>query len=73
MPPADGSLICGRSTSVHVRVCSPHTAKLQAASMPIAKGSCMPRAGTQTNGWIVVSPNATYGGRHNNAVVCQPS
>jgi len=35
-PPADGSSTRGRSTSVHGRVCSPHMAKLQAASVPIA-------------------------------------
>jgi len=34
-PPADGSTRCG-STSICRRVCNPHTAKLQAASMPIA-------------------------------------
>ena len=37
---ADGSSTCGGSTSVRGRVRSPHTAKLQAASVPIAQGSC---------------------------------
>jgi len=32
-PPADGSSTRGGSTSVHGRVCSPHMAKLQAASV----------------------------------------
>jgi len=41
--PADGRSIRRGSTSVRGRVCSPHTAKLQAASVPIA---CAPRAGT---------------------------
>jgi len=35
MPPADGSLIRGGSTSVRGRVRSPHMAELQAASVPI--------------------------------------
>ena len=34
-PPADGSSTRGGSTSVRGRVRSPHTAKLQAASVPI--------------------------------------
>ena len=39
-PPADGSSTRGGSTSVRVRVRSPHVAKLRAASVPIAQGSC---------------------------------
>ena len=35
-PPADGSSTRGGSTSVRGRVCSPHMAKLQAASVRIA-------------------------------------
>ena len=45
-PPADGSSTRGGSTSVRGRVRSPHLAKLRAASVPIAYGSCAPRAGT---------------------------
>jgi len=45
-PPANGSLTRGGSTPVRGRVRSPHMAKLQAASVPIAYGSCAPRAGT---------------------------
>jgi len=41
-PPADGSSTRCGSTSICRRVCNPHTAKLQAASMPIAQGSCTP-------------------------------
>jgi len=44
--PADGSSTRGGSTSVRGRVRSPPVAKLQAASVPIAYGSCAPRAGT---------------------------
>ena len=44
MPPADGSSTRGGSTSVRGRVRSPHTAELQAASVPIAQGSCAPTA-----------------------------
>ena len=36
MPPADGSSTRGGSTSFRGRVRSPHMAKLQAASVPIA-------------------------------------
>ena len=36
MPPADGSPARGGSTSVRGRVRSPHAAKLQAASVPVA-------------------------------------
>ena len=43
-PPADASSTRGGSTSVRERVRSPHMAKLQAASVPIAQGSCAPRA-----------------------------
>jgi len=43
-PPADGSSTRGGSTSVRGRVRSPHTAKLQAARVPIAYGSCAPKA-----------------------------
>jgi len=39
MPPADGSSTRGGSTSVRGQVRSPHMAKLQAASVPIASGS----------------------------------
>jgi len=46
-PPADGSSIRGGSTSVRGRVRSPLMAKLQAASVPIAQGSCALRAGTE--------------------------
>jgi len=46
MPPADGSSTCGRSMFVHRWVRSPNMAKLQAASVPIAYGSCTPRAVT---------------------------
>jgi len=46
--PTDGSSTRGGSTSVRGRVRSPHMAKLQAASVPIAYGSCAPRAGTDT-------------------------
>ena len=45
MPPTDGSSTRGRSASVREWVCSPHMAKLQAASMLIAYSSCVPRAG----------------------------
>jgi len=38
-------------TSVRGQVRSPHTAKLQAASVPIAYGNCAPRVG-QTDGQI---------------------
>ena len=45
MPLADeSSTRGGGSTSVHGRVRSPHMAKLQAASVPIAQGSCAPMA-----------------------------
>jgi len=45
MPPsADASSTRGGSTSVRGRVRSPHMAKLQAVSVPIAYGSCVPRA-----------------------------
>jgi len=37
--PAIGSLTCGGSTSIRGQVLSPHMAKLQAASVPIAYGS----------------------------------
>jgi len=40
MPHADDSLTRGGSTFVRGRVRSPNMAKLQAASMPIAYGSC---------------------------------
>jgi len=48
MPPAaaDGCLTHGGFTSVRGLVRSPHMAKLQAASVPIAYGSCAPRGGT---------------------------
>ena len=42
--PADGSSTRGGSSSVRGRVRSPHMAKLQAASVPTAYGSCVPRA-----------------------------
>ena len=44
----------------------PHVAKLQAASMPIAWGCCVPRAGTDRR--IAASRNAPppHGGGHNN-------
>jgi len=45
--------------SVRGRVRSPHMAKLQAASVPIAWGSCAPRLG-QTDGRIAVSLNLSY-------------
>ena len=35
-PPADGSSTRGGSTSVRGRIRSPHVAKLQAASVPVA-------------------------------------
>jgi len=57
--PADGSSIRGGSTSVRGRVRSPHMAKLQAASVPIALGSC---AMGQTDGRIAVSLNSPYSG-----------
>ena len=64
--PADGSSTRGGSTSVRGRVRSPHTAELQAASVPIAQGSCAPTAAAprdrQTDGRIAVSLNAPYGG-----------
>ena len=44
--------------SVRGRVRSPHMAKLQAASVPTAYGSC---AMGQTDGGIAVSLNAPYG------------
>ena len=61
--PADGSLTRSGSKSVRGWVRSPHVAKLQAASVPIASGSCAPRA-AGTDGWIAVSPYAPppYGG-----------
>jgi len=37
-PPADGSSTRGGSTSVRGRIRSPHVAKLQAASVPVAYG-----------------------------------
>jgi len=40
MAPVDGSSARGGSTSVRGRVRSPHMARLQAAGMPIAQGSC---------------------------------
>jgi len=43
-----------------LRVCSPHMAKLQAASVPVAYGSCAPRLG-QRDGRIAVSLNAPHG------------
>ena len=68
--PADGSSTRGGSTSVRGRVRTPHTAELPAASVPIAYGSCAPRAGTdrRTNGWMAVPHNATPTARggHNN-------
>jgi len=66
MPPADGSSTRGGSTSVRGRVRSPHAAELQAASVPIAQGSCAPTAAAprdrQTDGRVAVSLNAPYGG-----------
>ena len=56
MPAADGSSTRGGSTSVRGRVRSPHMAKLQAASVPIAQDSCAPRAGTDRG--IAVSLDA---------------
>jgi len=44
MPPVDDSSTRGGSSSVRGQVRSPHMAKLQAASVPIAQGSCAPRA-----------------------------
>jgi len=47
MPPPlfpDGSSTRGGSTSVGEWVRSPHVTKLQAASVPIAYGSCAPRS-----------------------------
>ena len=46
----DGSSTRGGSTSVRGQVRSPHVAKLQAASVPIAYGSCAPRAMGHTDG-----------------------
>ena len=73
-PPADGSSTRGGSASVRGRVRCLRLAKLQAASVPIAQGSCAPRAAApwdrQTDGRIdvrvAVSLNAPspYGGRH---------
>jgi len=58
------------SRRIYVRprtVRSPHMAKLQAASVPIAYGSCaMGQRDGHTDGRIAVSLNAPYGGRHNN-------
>jgi len=55
--PADGSLTRSGFKSVRGWVRGPHVAKLQAASVPIASGSCAPRA-AGTDGWIAVSPYA---------------
>ena len=62
--PTDGSSTRGGSTSVRGRVRSPHLARLQAASVPIAYGSCAPRAETdrRRDGRIAVSFHAPYGG-----------
>jgi len=49
-PPPNGSTIRSRSMSFHERIHSPHMAKLQAASMAIAWGSCAMR---QTDGRIL--------------------
>jgi len=71
--PEEGETICppptavrlAADTSVRGRVRSPHMAKLQAASVPIAYGSCAPRAGTDRR-TIAVSLNAPlYGVGHN--------
>jgi len=43
MPPVDDSSTRGGSSSVRGQVRSPHMAKLQAASVPIAQGSYAPR------------------------------
>jgi len=66
MPTANGSSTRGGSTSVRGRVCSPHVAKLQAASVPIAYGSCAPIGLGQTDGRIAVSLNAPLRRGHNN-------
>ena len=60
--PADGSSTRGGSTSVRGRIRSPHTSKLQAASVPIAYGSCaMGQTDGQTDGsWHRLMP--PYGG-----------
>ena len=49
-----------RISSVLRRIRSPHKAKLQAASVPVAQDSCAPRAGTdrRTDGRIAASLNA---------------
>ena len=64
MPPADGSSTRVASTSVHGRVRSPHVAKLQAASMPIAYRAAARIGLGQTDGWIAVSLNAPLRRRH---------
>ena len=58
MPPDDGSSTRGGSTSVRGQARSPHTAKLQAASVPVAYGSC---AMGQTDGRIALFQNAHLG------------
>ena len=70
--PADSSLTRGGSTSVRGRVRSPHTAKLQAASVLIAYCSCaMGQTDGQTDRRIAVSlsvpPPRTAGEGHNNS------